>query len=99
MGTCAGCPRPLPEFELLLELELAPEDCDDWAEDPPFEAAWPWKDLAAAIEMTPVRPTAPAISHRLIREIRASPASRVLVARGLTYPMIGRTRKKMLNRM
>jgi hypothetical protein len=40
--------------------------------------------LAAATETTPVSATAPAIVHRLTREIRASPASRALVALGFT---------------
>lgn len=42
----------------------------------------PWNALAAATEITPVRPTAPAISQRLIREISARPASRMLTLRG-----------------
>ncbi len=92
MGGCPGAPRPLPElppFELLLELVLDAElDC---AEATPVVLAWPWKERAAATEITPVSATAPAISHRLTREIRASPASRAPVALGFTYPMIGPT--------
>jgi hypothetical protein len=42
----------------------------------------PWNALAVATEITPVRPTAPAISQRLIREISARPASRMLTLRG-----------------
>jgi hypothetical protein len=49
----------------------------------------PWKDFAAANEIAPLTTTAPAIIHRLTREIRASPASRAVVALGLTIPMIG----------
>lgn len=90
------------EVELVLEPELEDpvEDPVDDCEDPadPLDEVWPWKDFAAATEMTPVRATAPAITHRLIRWIRANPASRVLVALGGMRPMIGPTRKKMLNR-
>lgn len=62
-----------------------PLDC----EDAPVDVEWPWNDLAAATEITPVTATAPAISQRLTREIKARPASRVLVALGFTHPMIG----------
>jgi hypothetical protein len=89
----------LLEVELLFELELELDDPVDCVEDPLAEVVWPWKDFAAASEMTPVRATAPAITHRLMREIRANPASRVLVALGGMYPMIGPTRKKMLSRV
>ena len=96
-GDCEGCWSPLPEFEVL-EPELDEFTDDSWPAAPPVEAVWPWNDLAAASEIAPVSTTAPATTHRLTCEILASPASRTLVALGLTIMMIGGVRKKLLNR-
>jgi hypothetical protein len=58
---------------------------------------WPWKDFAAAAEMATASTTAPVIIHRLIRRIRAKPASRALTAFLFTLSMIGEGRKKRLS--
>jgi hypothetical protein len=39
----------------------------------------PWKDCWATSEISPARPTAPAIIQRFMREIRTSPRSRALI--------------------
>ena len=99
-GVCDGCCNPLPALEVAPELELEElaDEVDDPLAEPAVELVCPWKDFAAASEIAPVTTTAPAIIHRLARDIRASPASRALVALGFTIPMIGPTRKKLLNR-
>lgn len=50
---------------------------------------WPWKAWAAASEIAPVAATEPAISHRLILEISASPASRALTDRDVMRVSLG----------
>lgn len=57
----------------------------------------PWDEFAAASEITPVAATAAAIAQRLIREIRASPASRTFALPLTTVPMVGPRRKKRLS--
>jgi hypothetical protein len=92
-----GCWRALfdPEPEELdpepAELDPVPElaALDDWLAAPPADSVCPWKDLAAASEIAPVATTAPAIIHRLTREISASPASLTVGAPGFTTTMIG----------
>jgi hypothetical protein len=94
-GAGAGADAGGCGFEPLLLLVVGPLSLDD--EDGAGTAALlgrppavlerlltgrPWNALAAATEITPVRPTAPAISQRLIREISARPASRMLTLRG-----------------
>lgn len=59
---------------------------------------WPWKDFAAAAEMATARTTAPVMIHRLIRPIRAKPASRALTAFLCTLSMMGQRGKKRLSR-
>ena len=90
----------MPELEPLFELEPAElDEALDWLVDGPVAAVvCPWDDLAAASEIAPLATTAPAIIHQLTREIMASPASRALVALGLTITMIGPGRKKLLSR-
>jgi hypothetical protein len=84
-GDWAGAERPL-DPELVLEGPLLEDG--DWLDVAAAELVelWPWKDLAAATEMTPVSATAPAISQRLTREISASPALRALTDRGFMVP-------------
>jgi hypothetical protein len=60
-------------------------------------ALWPWNDFAAATETAPVSATAPAIIHRLIRPIRAKPASRALTALLRTSAIMPATCKKTLS--
>ncbi len=95
-GAWAGCCGASPELEPV-EFELlfvgAGEDV--------LAVRWlwlcPWKDLAAATETAPVSATAPAIIHRLIRAIRAKPASLALAAFFCTTPMMPATCKKTLS--
>lgn len=70
-------------------LELLLEAGADWLAVFPVATVWPWKDLAAATEITPVAATAPAIIQRLTREISANPASLADVALGLMAMMMG----------
>jgi hypothetical protein len=44
------------------------------------EAVCPWNERAATSETAPAKATAPAIIQRLMRVMRASPASRDLVS-------------------
>jgi hypothetical protein len=79
-GACAGCCRPPFEFDPssgLLDAELPLEAC---AVEAAPAVPCPWKDLAAASEIAPESATVPAITHRLIRRIRAKPASLALTA-------------------
>ena len=78
-----------PELALELEVVLAPEPLAGWLAELPVAAVWPWKELAAASEITPVAATAAAIIQRLTREISSSPASLTFVALGLMIVMIG----------
>jgi hypothetical protein len=86
-GDWAGAERPL-DPELVLEGPLLEDDDEAWLDVAVAELVelWPWKDLAAANEMTPASATAPAISQRLTREISASPALRALTDRGPMVP-------------
>jgi hypothetical protein len=63
----------------------------------PLDDAWPtvrpWNAFAAAIEISPVKPTAPAIIQRLIREISARPASRLFTACGGMRSVCARARR------
>jgi hypothetical protein len=90
-GVWAGCCSPPLELD---ELEVALADCV--AEDR-LVVLWPWKDRAAARDTAPLATTAPAISQRLIRPIRANPASRALMALLLTPAMVLRGCKRTLN--
>jgi hypothetical protein len=79
-GAWEGCESP-PSLELEpppLELELPLEG--GWLTALDEEVVCPWKDRAATTEIIPERATAPAIIQRLIRPIRARPASRVVAA-------------------
>lgn len=82
-------------------LELVEVVLDAWVDRVPelCVAVCPGNERAAATESPPPNTTAPAIIQRLIRVIRASPASRALVLRWLTVPIIGPTRKKTLSRL
>jgi hypothetical protein len=90
-----GCWRELLLLSPVFDAEdgvviVLPGDAELWeAWALPDFAVWPWKAFAAAIEISPDSPTAPAIIQRLIREISASPASRALTARGFTRPSVG----------
>lgn len=83
-----GCWSALVELEPEADL-AAFDDRADWLVELALEALWPWKDRAAATEIAPVSMTAAAITHRLIREISVSPASRALVVFCSTVSMIG----------
>jgi hypothetical protein len=59
---------------------------------------WPWNACAAPREIRPESPIAPAIIQRLIRDTRASPASRAVVVRlVIVFTSLERRRKKALS--
>lgn len=79
-GGCEGSDSPPP---LELEppaLELEPLLVEGRLTALDEDVVCPWKERAAISEIIPERATAPAIIHRLIRPIRARPASRVVAA-------------------
>jgi hypothetical protein len=93
-GTCEGDDSPLELDPTPLELG----DCGDRLPEMLDEAVCPWNERAARSETAPAKATAPAIIQRLIRLIRASPASRELVSiAAIPLPIIGRTEKKPIN--
>jgi hypothetical protein len=85
---------PAPEPEALDEDDGEGEElCDSAAR----ASVRPWKDWAATNETSAVRATAPAIIHRLMRVIRAKPASRARMGGvDFTTVMVIRQRKNRL---
>jgi hypothetical protein len=95
-GDSLGCWIPAPEPEELLGADDEGADaelCDSAA----LGSVRPWKDWAATNEISPASATAPAIIHRLMRPIRARPASRARMGGvGFTTVMVGHRWKNRL---
>jgi hypothetical protein len=81
-GACDGCWMLPAEFEglVLPADELDPEVPDEELDEAALlRTVRPWKEFEATSETSPVRATAPAIIHRLIRDTRARPRSRASI--------------------